>query len=143
MGIDAVIAAREASYQGESDRRAPAVHSTVEDLLLLREAGYLVGPDARAVASQKFAAHRDNPLYSHAAEGHATARHWTAAEIENIRHCYRRGEHVGRIRQAFPVESAVLDRDEEKLQVFSDPDTFGAWNEPPFIHAHPELDENR
>lgn len=130
MSIDALVTAREASYRGEGDWRTPAVYNTADQLLQLREAGYLLGPDARTVAAQKFTAHPSNTLYSPAVSGQATARHWTAEEIESIRGCYRRGQDVTRIRQAFPVETAALDREEWDRLSLTDPDRFGTWNGP-------------
>lgn len=52
MSIDALIAARESSYCGVGSWRTPAIYNTVEELLDLSEAGYLIGPDDRTIAVQ-------------------------------------------------------------------------------------------
>ncbi|UHJ58768.1 hypothetical protein LT337_32205 (plasmid) [Mycolicibacterium fortuitum] len=143
MSIDALITAREASYRGEGDWRTPAIYNTVDELLFLRESRYLIGPDARTVAAQKFTAHKDNPHYSHAPPGQGTARHWTAEEIESIRRCYWREEHVARIRQAFPVETAAFDREKWNLQVFNDPELCDIWDEPGDIGRSQAQGEHR
>lgn len=130
MDVDALFCAREAAYRGEGSSRAPAVYNSVEELLDLREAGYLIGPDARTVAEQKFTASGDDPSYRTAQPGHATARHWTFDEIASVTACYRQRVFVDRIRSAFPVECSAVERRESFSGAVSDPDVFDAWNEP-------------
>lgn len=131
MNVEALIADREASYRGEGTYRQPAVYNSVEELLVLREAGYLIGPDSRTVVEQKFAAHKDDPRYSESRPGEATARHWTSDEMGNLRRTYSQGEYVARIHQAFPVETDAIEFRRQNLELaLSDPDMFGAWNEP-------------
>lgn len=131
MNIDGLVAQREAAYRGEGAWRQPAVYNGVDELLALREAGYLIGPDARTVMEQRFSAHRDDPQYSEAKPGEAPARHWTSDEMASVRRAFSQGEHVARIRQAFPVETHAIDaRNHFYESAFSDPDLFGAWNHP-------------
>lgn len=131
VNINVLVTAREARYRGEGNSIAPAMYNTVEELFQLREAGYLIGPDARTIAVQKFSAHKDDPHYTEAAPGQATARHWTADEIDSVRACYWRGEHLDRIRSAFPAETVMLDRTKWFQQSLTDPDLFGTFNDPP------------
>ncbi|MUL61184.1 hypothetical protein B5P44_01115 [Mycobacterium sp. CBMA 213] len=133
MRVDALFAARESSYRGEGTLSHTAIYNSVEELLELREAGYLVGPGDRTIRMQKFRPHPSEPGYRVAAPGEATAHHWTPDEIDGVMLAYRQGEQVDRIRRAFPVEAANEDNEASRVrnltQQFSDPDLFGAWNE--------------
>lgn len=120
MDAEALILAREASYRGDGTSRRPAVYNTAEELLALREAGYLIGPDTTTLASRKIGIREPTPDYAAPQPGEeATPRHWTAGEHAHLARAYSQGQHATRIQQAFPVEAAEIER---IRWLFSDPD---------------------
>lgn len=87
MNSDSVAAARASAYTGDV-----GVYNTVDELIALRESGFLVGGSA---------------------EG--TPRDWTADESACIKGAYRDGHRSGRLRELFSRECDEVDAEHSSL----------------------------
>jgi hypothetical protein len=83
MNSDALATARTNAYNGDT-----GVYNTVDELIVLRESGFLLGGEAEE-----------------------TPRDWTADESAEIKGAYRAGEHRERLAVLFHAECAEVDTD--------------------------------